>query len=707
MAIQQQLKDTKINAQRGTIYDCNMKPLAQSATVWTVVLEPLYLKKDAQKELIADGLSKILEQDSPKRDALKKEILEKANRKSYYVIIKRKIESDIKDEILEFKKKNRINSGVRLIEDSKRYYPYGDFASSIIGFVGTDGQGLYGLENYYDKYLTGECGKVKTAKNAVGTDMPFDYEKMINAKNGYSLVLTIDEVIQHFLEKHLEEGIANNKVINRAAAIMMDAEDGKILGMAIKGGFNLNSPFDIANEEERLAIEQLPEEERKKALAAAREKQWRNKAVSDTYYPGSVFKIVTSSMALEENLITDSLRFNCTGSLVPFNGAKPVRCHKHTGHGLQIFDEAFCHSCNPAFIKIGQLVGDKKFYQYYQSFGFTEKTGIDLPGEASGIFFSKDGSMGPMDLVVASFGQNFTVTPIQMASAVAASVNGGYLLKPYIVQKIIDADGNIIKINEKFVKRQVISSNTSKKIRELLERNVKEGGAKNGYVPGYRIGGKTGTSEKIGQSRSGRLDHIASFCGIAPADKPRIVLLVYYDTPTGGSHFGAQVAAPVAAKIMADALPYLGIEQRFTEDEAVNLNVSVPFLVNSSRIEAENKIKKCGLIPTVYGNGEYVVSQNPEVGTVVSKGGSVVIYTEKNNSEKVVKVPNLVGCSLASVNREVSRLKLNLVIKGVDNHTVGSNFVASAQNILPGTVVKQSSVIEVTFIKKKVEVESD
>lgn len=707
MAVSQQLKDTKISAERGTIYDCNMKPLAQSATVWTVALEPLYLKKDSQKELIASELSKILETDPAKIDDFKKEILEKANRKSYYVIIKRKIESEFKDKILDFKKKNKISSGIRLIEDSKRYYPYGDFASALIGFTGVDGQGLSGIENYYDKYLTGESGRIKTAKNAVGTDMPFDYEKMINAKNGCSLVLTIDEVIQHFLEKHLEEGIANHKVINRAAAIMMDVNDGRILGMAVKGGFDLNNPFEIANKEDKLSLEKLSEDEKKKALPILMEKQWRNKAVSDTYYPGSVFKIVTSSMALEENLISDTLRFNCTGSVVPFNGAKPVRCHRHGGHGVQVFDEAFCHSCNPAFIKLGQLLGPKNFYKYYQSFGFTEKTGIDLPGEASGIFFSKDGSMGPMDLVVASFGQNFTVTPIQMITAAAASVNGGYLLKPYVVQKIIDPDGNIVKTNEKFVKRQVVSSNTSKKIRELLERNVKEGGAKNGYVPGYKIGGKTGTSEKIGQSRSGRLDHIASFFCMAPADRPKIALLVYYDTPTYGGHFGAQVAAPVAAKIMADALPYLGVEQRFTQEEAVNLNVSVPFLVGSSRVEAENKLKRCNLVPIIHGSGEYVISQNPDVGTVISRGGSVVIYTEKNMKERIVKVPNFVGCSLSTVNREASNLRLNLVIKGVDSTSVGSNFVASSQSIPPGVIVKQGSAIEVTFVRKKVEVESD
>ena len=695
MALSQQLKDTVISAQRGTIYDCNMKPLAKSATVWTVVLEPLYLKKDAQRELVADGLCTIL-------GVPKEEILKKSKQKSYYVIVKRKIEADVKDKILEFKGKNKIKSGIRLIEDSKRYYPYGDFASSLLGFVGMDDQGLYGIENYYNKYLSGESGKIKTAKNAVGTDMPFDFEKMIEAKNGNSVVLTIDETIQHFLEKHLNEGIKDNKVINRAAAIMMDVNDGKILGLAVKDGFDLNDPFKIANELERKQVENIQDnEERKKIIAQFREKQWRNKAISDTYYPGSVWKIFTSSMALEENLISDSTRFNCTGSIVPFKGAKSIRCHKHGGHGLQVFDRAFCNSCNPAFIQIGQLVGAKKFYQYYQNFGFAEKTGIDLPGETSGIFFSEDGSMAPMDLTVASFGQNFGVTPIQMITAVAASVNGGYLLKPYVVQKVIDGDGNIVKSNKRAVRRRVISDKTSQKIRNLLELTAKEGGAKKAYIAGYRIGGKTGTTEKIGQSRSGRMDYISSCCVVAPCDNPRIALLDYFDTPTGPHHFGAQVAAPYARKTMADVLPYLKVEQKFTDDEIVNLHVTTPFLVGSSLTEAVNKLKKLNLVPVIYGGGNYIVSQNPAMGTVVMKGGTVVVYTDKDQKEKVVKVPNFTGKSPSVVNKEAANLKLNLIIKGINSGQASSSFISISQNIPPGTLVSQCSVVEVTFTKNK------
>ena len=438
MAIEQQLKDTKVSAQRGTIYDCNMKPLAQSATVWTVVLEPAYLPDDQSKEMVAKGLSEILELD-------REEILAKAKKRSYYTVLKRKIDSDVKDKVVAFLKDNKIKSGVRLVEDYKRYYPHKDFASAVICFVGTDNQGLSGIENYYNSYLTGESGRLVTARNAIGTDMPFEYEKMIPAKNGNSLVLSIDEVIQHFLEKGLEEGIVNNVVKNKAVAIMMDVNNGEILGMAVKGGYDLNKPFEIVDEDDKSAIENLTEEERPKAKAEALERQWRNKAVSDTYMPGSVFKMVTTAMGFEENLINENTGFHCTGSLVPFKGARPIKCHKHGGHGAQTFAKAFCNSCNPAFISLGQIIGSEKFYQYYDAFGFTEKTGIDLPGEANGIFFSKDGSMGPMDLAVASFGQNFSITPIQMVTAAAAVANGGHLVTPHIVKQIIDSDGNVVK----------------------------------------------------------------------------------------------------------------------------------------------------------------------------------------------------------------------------------------------------------------------
>ena len=694
MATEQQLKDTKINAQRGTIYDCNMKPLAQSATVWTVVLESAYLKDDDTKEKVANGLSQIL-------DMNKDEILEKANKKSFYTVIKRKVESDIKDKIIEFQKDNKITTGIRLVEDYKRYYPYGDFASCVIGFTGTDSQGLSGLESYYNEYLTGQSGRLVTARNAIGTDMPFDYEKMIPAQNGSNLVLCIDEVIQHFLEKGLEEGIINNKVMNRAGAIMMDVNTGAVLGMAVKGGYDLNQPFEIADATVKEQIESLPEEERSKAKAEALEAQWRNKIVNDTYMPGSVYKQITTAMAFEENLINEKTNFNCTGSFVPFNGARPIKCHKHGGHGSQLFERAFCNSCNPAFIQIGQLIGAERFYKYYQAFGFTEKTGIDLPGEAKGIFFSKDGSMGPMDLAVASFGQNFSITPLQMVTAAAAIANGGHLVKPHVVKQIIDNDGNIIKNFDRVEKRQVISEDTSKRICKLLMQNAIDGGAKNGYVPGYRVGGKTGTSQKIGNSGPDGMDYIASFCGMAPADNPKVILLIYYDTPKGPSYYGAAVAAPTFAKVMQDALPYLGIERKYTDEEIEKLDIPVPFLVGSSVSQAKNQAINLQLNPVIYGEGESVVAQIPEVGTKIPKGGKIVLYTDEDSSNKKSVVPKFTGLSLSAANKAAAEAGLNITIKGAS--LSGNLSVCASQSIAEGTQVNQGTVITLEFSQSKSE----
>lgn len=694
MALDQQLKDTTISAQRGTIFDRNMKPLAQSATVWTVVLEPAYLSTDEIREKISSGLSEILE-------IPKDELFQKAKKKSYYVVVKRKIESDIKDKIVEFLKDNKIKSGVRLVEDYKRYYPYGDFASAVLGFTGTDNQGLAGIESSYNSYLTGENGKLVIAKNAVGTDMPFDYEKMIPAKNGNNVVLCIDEVIQHFLEKNLEEGIKNNKVINRAAAIMMDVNTGGILGMAVKGGFDLNKPFEIMDKVERDRVAALSDEERPKAKAEALERQWRNKAVSDTYMPGSVFKIITTSMGFEENLITEQSPFNCSGSLVPFKGARPIRCHKRGGHGAQVFERAFCNSCNPAFIIVGQTLGAQKFYQYYDAFGFTEKTGIDLPGEANGIFFTKDGSMAPMDLAVASFGQNFSITPMQMITAAAAVVNGGYLLKPHVVKQVVDQQGNIVKASERVVRRQVISENTSKRLCSLLQLNAKDGGAKSGYIPGFRIGGKTGTTEKIGQSGPDGLDYISSYCGIAPADNPQVALLVYYDTPKGPSHYGAAVAGPTFREIMEETLMYLSVPRTFTEEEKATMNVAIPFLVGSKTSEAKNKLYEMGFKAVIKGNGPAVISQTPEAGTKMPKGGTIILKTENTAAEKKVTVPNFRGMNLSAANRTCSDLDLKITVKGIYENTSDSTVIR--QSIPEGTTVERGSPIVIEFSSAKTE----
>lgn len=707
-AISQQLADTTISAQRGTIYDCNMKPLAQSATVWTVVLEPAHINTDEEKEVIASGLSEILEVD---KDEIKKKL---NNRKSYYSIVKKKVESDIKDKIIAFKTEHKITNGIRLIEDHKRYYRNGKFAAPVLGYTGSEGQGLAGLEAYYDSYLKGKPGRTITLRNAIGTNMPFDYEQRVEAQNGYSIKLTIDEGIQHILETRLEKSIVDNKVQNRATAIMMDVNTGAILAMAIKPDYDPNKPFEIADKEIREKIESLPKEERKKATLMALQEQSRLKSICDLYYPGSVFKMCTASMALEKGVVTEDTQFSCSGSVVPFPGASRVHCHKRTGHGSQTFLKALCNSCNPAFIAVGQRIGAKDFYKYYESFGFTQKTGIDLPGEATGMFFSKDGSMAPMDLVVASFGQNFSITPIQMVTAIAAIANGGKLVQPHLVSKIIDENGNIIKSIDTKVKRQVISEKTSKRVCAMLQTNVAVGSGRNGYVAGYSMAGKTGTTQDIGiknnnvksyvnkclnieESYTG-MNYKASYGGFGPGYDPKVALLVICDTPKGPSYYGSFVAAPVFASTMESALPYLGLERKYTEEEIAKLDTTAPNVVNKSVSVAKSEVVSSGLTPIVIGSGEKVVSQIPAAYKQIPQNGTIVLYTDSKGSSSSVLVPNFVGKTMTDVNRLASQYNLNISIKG--SALSGGTLASSSQSISEGTKVPRGTVITVEFIQK-------
>ncbi|MDR1253958.1 MAG: stage V sporulation protein D [Oscillospiraceae bacterium] len=691
MAMAQQLKDIAINAKRGTIYDKNMKPLAQSVEAWTVILEPVYLKSDESKNLVATGLSEILMID-------KDEILQKMRKESFYEIIKRKIENSDRDKILAFKKDNKISNGIRIIDDTKRCYPCGCLASTVIGFTGLENQGLSGIENYYDQELTGKPGRVVTAKNAIGMDIPCEHEQSMPAQNGRSLVLSIDEYIQGVMEKYLEAGRVHNNVVNGAVAIMMDVNNGEILGMATEG-YDLNNPFDIKNEEEKARIETLEKEERSKAEGEALQKQWRNKAISDTYMPGSTFKMITAAMGLEEDVVNEGTRFNCSGGFRLFNKEKTVHCHKREGHGSQSFLEAICHSCNPAFIALGQSLGAERFYKYYRDFGLTQETGVDLPGEANGIFFSKDGTMQPMSLVVASFGQNFSITPIQLITAVSAVANGGKLVKPHVVKQIIDDSHNIVKIVDKNVKRQVISKQTSQRLRKMLQKNVEVGSGRNGNVPGFQIFGKTGTAEKIGQSGQDGKDYIASYCGCAPADDPQIALLVIYDTPKGKDYYGSAVAAPTFRTIMEEVLPHLGVRKKFTNSELLNAGVSAPLLIGCSVDESKEKLSRLGLKVQVSGPIENkVVSQNPKSGIIIPKGGTVLLSTDSTIPEQKVAVPNFVGLTLSQVEKLASLMKLNVCVSGATNS--GNESKSVRQNIKLGTEVSQQTVITVEFIQR-------
>ena len=688
-AVGQQLSDTVLTAKRGSIYDAKGTTLAESASVWQVVLAPINFDDDKQREAAARGLSEILGLDY-------ENVLEKTQQKNYYTVVKRKIEVEQRDKVIELMKtltkEYDCGSVIQLLDDYKRYYPKDTLASAVIGFTGADEQGLEGVEYKYDKYLSGTPGRIITAKNARGTNMPFQYEQNVESENGNNIYLTIDETIQSICEKYVAQAVIDNNVMNRAGCICMDVNTAAILAMVTSDGYNLNDPYQLPSSEVD-RIKQLPKEEQDKEESKALAAMWRNKCVADTYMPGSVFKMCTASMALEEGKIKDNSSFTCGGYMRVED--YDIGCSVTSGHGTQTFLESFCHSCNPAFIQIGQLVGIDKFRDYYTAFGFSEKSGIDLPGEADDSFWP-EGQMGMVDLAVASFGQNFSITPLSMITACAAVSNGGYVLQPYVVSKITDADGNVVKTMERKVKRQVISTETSERLCEMLAAYPEVNGAAGGAVPGYKVGGKTGTSEKIGIEKnvsSFGKDYIASFCGIAPTDDPQIALLVFLDTPSGGGYYGSQIAAPLFTEIMTEVLPYLEISTDYKEEDLAYLNVSAGDYTNISSEEAVSKVSNDGFIPEIVGSGTTVVSQMPTVSSKMAQGGTIVLYTDNTTQPEKVTVPDFKNAVAYEVNGIAAMNGLNVSYNGA----VSASGVAVAQSVKEGTQVNKGTVIAVTF----------
>ena len=691
-ATSQQLRDTSISANRGTIYDSNMTILAKSATVWTVYLSPKYVnKKDNNKQanLIADKLSEILDVD---RDT----IYEKTQKDNYYEYVKRKVEEDKAKEVRAFISEYKI-SAVGLDEDTKRYYPHNNLASTVIGFTGTDNQGLTGIEAYYDSYLKGVDGRIISAKNAWGTDMPFKYEKRIEATDGNSLVLTIDANIQYYVDKHLETAVKEQKVNNKAAAIVMNVKTGEILAMSTKGDFDLNSPFKIYDTKIAEQVAQLSGDEKTEATQKYQNYQWRNKVISDPYEPGSVFKIITAAAALEEGAASVNDRFTCTGSYRV--GDRNIHCWKTSGHGSESFADGIKNSCNPVFMAVGARLGGNLFYKYLKAFGLTEKTGIDLPGEATSITHSLKSLQNEVNLASSSMGQSFKITPIQIITAVSAAVNGGNLVRPHIVKQILDSDGSVIENIEPEVKHQVISEKSSAELALMLEKVVSEGTGKNAYIMGYRIGGKTGTSEKLDKvyAEGEKEDYIMSFLGFAPADDPQIACIVIIDEPRAGEVYGSAVAAPVCASIMGDVLPYLNIEPEYTAEELAKINVTVPNIVGKKAHLGQTTLQKYGLRGTILGDGDKVVKQVPKSGESIPKGSTVIIYTE-NSEQKMVTVPNVVGLSVDEVKKRLGAVGLNVKVSGggIDQ----SGCLSSSQSVAPGESVAEGSVVEVVFLSK-------
>ena len=714
-AIAQQVRETTVSAARGTIYDRNGAILAISAGVDTVYISPAEIERNNEdKEAIARGLAEILDADY-------ETILKKAgNTKSWYEVVARKVEAETAELVRKFKAEGGY-VGIKIESDTKRYYPNGSLASHVIGFVGLDNTGLGGIESRYDSLLSGENGYVMRSTTAAGTDMLYQsYEDYVDAHNGESLTLTIDAVIQSYVEKHLAQAVEDYDIQNGAAAICMEVDTGAILSMVSLGNFDLNDYQTISAEAEaEISAAAQSEEEYDELYALAQQQQWRNKAISDTYEPGSTFKIITLAMALEEGVVNENSSFYCGGSMNVLGRGSPLKCWKYGGHGPQSLTQAVQHSCNVAFVNIGQLVGEEKFYEYAEGFGFIErtadtsqqltaKTGIDLGGESGSIWWSEDVFCNPENLsqlAAASFGQTFNITPIQLITVVSACVNGGRLMQPYLVQSVEDPQGNLVSQTEPQVVRQVVSEETSASVRRILEQVVSdqtEGTGHNAYVAGYRIGGKTGTSTKTTKEISGEKEYIVSFIGFAPADDPEVAILVLLDDPSSESGIyisGGQMAAPVVGKMMADILPYLGYEPEYTDSELAAADKAVPELTGMSITQAKSALSESGLGCRVIGEGDTVTDQLPRAGAVIAAGSEVLLYAGQNPAPTTETMPDLRGLSYEAARQRLGELGLYLTAE--NGVTDPAAQLVSAQSTAPGEELAHGSVVGVTLYENE------
>ena len=716
-AIRNQTRSTSVTASRGTIYDRNMNVLAASSSVENIFLDPLELQQyEVDVNALAENLSRILDVDA---DWVKEQAADTQYR---YKMIKRRQSQEVCDQVRAYISENKI-IGVHLEPDSMRYYPYGTLAAQLLGFTNTENVGSEGLESYYNNYLEGTAGAVITTKGNNETEMLYSYEKYYQATDGDNVVLTIDTTVQYYLEKQLQDAIDRYDVKNGAFGIVMDVNSGDILAMSTLGSYDPNRYLDIYDTETddevtKLyeAAVRLPEgsEERtaafeayNNAVAAARLKQWRNRCVSDGYEPGSTFKIITLASALDCGAVTLNDHFYCGGSEKFEGRSQTLSCWRLAGHGSETTAEALQNSCNIAFAHIGLKTGGETLYDYCRAFGLMERTGVDLPGEASGLFHSKErlannATYGTSYLISTSFGQTVKPTPIQLVRAISAVVNGGYLLEPHVVSEVLDSEGNVIQKNSRKVVRQVISEETSKTMCQLIESVVTEGTAKNAQVVGYRIGGKTGTAEKTDQKdENGQQtrDKIVSFVGIAPMDDPKYVVLVALDTPSSSSGYyisGGQMGAPTVAAIFEDILPYLGVEGEYSDEDMSRVAVRMPNVTGLTESEAAKRLKENYLDYRIIGDGDKIVSQIPAHGRELPGNSTVLLYTDDSMPTDQVTVPNLVGLTVAQANQELANAGLYMQAKGVDS--TASYVIAAQQDIDPGVQVARGTMIVVTFI---------
>ena len=685
-AVNQQTRRTVVTANRGTIYDAGGNILAISSSAETIILSPLEIDNAVNdtedpvswtKESLAAGLAEILGKDA---SAIRKRM---DNVKSQYEVIQLRADEDTAAKVRSYVDENKI-AGVHLVADTKRYYPYGSLAAQVIGFVGDENTGLYGLEAYYEKELEGQSGLVISSKDQAENDMLYTYEQYFAAKNGSDLTLTLDTTIQYYLEKGIESMVDKFSAANGASGIVMDAKTGGVLAMASYPNYDLNDFLTVSDQtlQERI-------EHGESTVADMQLLQWRNKALNDTYEPGSTFKILTLSAALEEGVVDKTTTVNCGGS-VNISGYT-IHCSNKNGHGLQTLVQSVGNSCNPAFINYGLRIGSEKFYEYMRSFGLMNTTGIDLGGEAVGVF-AADSSFTQLDLACYAFGQNFTVTPLALIAAQAACVNGGYLHTPYLVERITDSDGNVTYRHDDTPVRQVISEQTSATVRECLEYVVASGTGKNGQVAGYRIGGKTGTADK-GQTG----DVVVSFLCFAPADDPQVIMLITMDTPsraTGTYVSGGNMVAPTASTVMAEILPYLGVEPSYSAEELLGMDTTVPNVIGMSVEEAKAKLKDRALSYKIVGDGETITDQTPAGGAIIPGKSSVILYVGEEKSTDKCVVPHLIGKTPSEANTTATAAGLLIRFSGTTGSESSSVRVLS-QSIDEGTEVEAGTVITV------------
>ncbi len=748
-AISQQTRSAVVSASRGTIYDRNLNTLAISATAETVLVSPLDIEKsvESQKEeqvkaaqkaadkgqdytppvlrdqsYIARGLSRIL---GLEQGAIE-ERMEKTN--SQYEILKKKTDQTISDEVRRFingeidpegnevPEKQRVKlRGVWLQPDSKRYYLYSSLASGVIGFVNGDGIGSVGLEVKYDDTLTGTAGYTVSARNASGSELLYNYEQYYDAENGHSLVLTLDANVQLSLENGLENMLKKYDAKNGGTGIVMDVNTGAIIAMASYPNYDLNdysTIFDAALQKKLDAdlekidanrstyeSEKAYADARAKAINSAMQSQWRNKCIDSTYEPGSTFKPITLAAALEEGKVSKSSTFYCGGYTTVPGWSDRIWCSNHSGHGQQTLIEAVGHSCNPAFIKMGLSIGTETYYKYLKSFGLMDKTGIDMIGEVKGLFVDEDYfNSQVVSLASYSFGQTFNVTPIELIRAQAACINGGYLYEPYIVDQVLDEDGNVLSQHDTTPVRQVISEETSAIVREALEYVVSSGSGKNGQVAGYRIGGKTGTADKTGTRKTTR-EVVVSFMCFAPADDPQYIMLLTMDTPsrnTGTAVYGGTMVAPTASQIMGEILPALGIEPDYSAEELSGADAAVPYVVGKTAEEAKAALKSAGFTYRTVGSGETVTDQTPAGGAIVPNNASVVLYLGAEKSDTPSTVPDVTGKTPTEANKALTNAGLIMKVAGATSASGGS-VTAISQSAEAGSQLPAGSVVTVRF----------